>query len=57
MFGVNTWNFGPVSSPQHHAKVERRVAPYTRAIEGAMSAGTIKCWRTMEVVLASTLIT
>ena len=57
MFGVRTWDFGPVSSPQHHAKVERRVAPYKRAIENAMSSGTIKCWRTMEVVLASTLIT
>ena len=25
MFGVKTWDFGPVSSPQHHGKVERSV--------------------------------
>ena len=59
LFGIKEWGFGPVSSPQHHghSKVERRVAPYKRAIEAAMAAGTIPCRRTMEVVMASTLIT
>ena len=56
MFGVRTWDFGPVSSPQHHGKVERRVEPYNRAIKGAMAAGAITCRRTMEVVLAAALI-
>ena len=57
LFGVKEWDLEPVSSPQHPSKVERRVAPYKRAIETAMAAGTITCWRTMEVVMASTLIT
>ena len=46
-----------MSSPQHHGQVERRVKPYNRAIKGAMAAGTITCWRTLEVVLTSALIT
>ena len=46
-----------MSSPQHHGQVERRVEPYNRAIKGAMAAGTITCWRTLEVVLTSALIT
>ena len=49
--------FKPVSSPHHHSKVERRVAPYTRAIETAMAVGTKACSCTMKVVMASTLIT
>ena len=46
-----------MSSPQHHGQIERRVEPYNRAIAGAMAAGVIKCRRTLEVVLASALIT
>ena len=57
ILGVKSWDFGPVSSPQHHGQVERRVEPYNRAIAGAMAAGVIKCRRTLEVVLASALIT
>ena len=57
IFGVKSWDFGPVSSPQHHRQIERRVEPYNRAIAGAMAAGVIKCRRTLEVVLASALIT
>ena len=57
IFGVKHWDFGPVSSPPHHGQVERRVEPYNRAIKGAMAAGTITCWRTLEVVLTSALIT
>ena len=57
LFGIREWDFGPVSSPQHHSKVERRVAPYKRAIEAAMAAGSITCRRTMEVLMAKTLIT
>ena len=57
IFGVKEWDFGPVSSPQHHAKIERRVETYNRAIKGAMTAGLIKCRRTPEVVLTSALIT
>ena len=56
-FGVKSWDFGPVSSPQHHGQVERRVQPYNRAIAGARIAGMIKCRRTLEVVLASALCT
>ena len=39
--------------------MERRVEPYNmyRAIKGAMAAGMITCWRTLEVVLTSALIT
>ena len=57
LFGIKEWDFGPVSSLQHHSKVERRVAPYKRAIETAMAAGNITCRRTMEVVMTKTLIT
>jgi hypothetical protein len=57
IFGVKEWDFGPVSSPQHHAKIERRVEPYNRAIKGAMAAGIITDRRTLEVVLTSALIT
>ena len=60
IFGVQNWDFGPVSSPQRHGQVKRHVdtvEPYNRAIKGAMTAGTITCWRTLEVVLASALIT
>ena len=57
IFGAKQWDFGPVSSPQHHGQIERRVEPYNRAIKGAMAAGMITCWRTLEVVLASALIT
>ena len=57
IFGVKEWDFGPVSSPQHHAKIERRVEPYNRAIKGAIAAGIITCRRTVEVVLTSALIT
>ena len=42
---------------QPHGQVERQVKPYNRAIKGAMAAGTITCWRTLEVVLTSALIT
>ena len=56
-FGAKNWDFGPVSSPQHHGQIERRVEPYNRAIKGAMAAGMITCWRTLEVVLTSALIT
>ena len=56
IFGAKNWDFGPVSSPQHHGQIERRVEPYNRAIKGAMAAGMITCWRTLEVVLTSALI-
>ena len=46
-----------MSSPQHHGQIERRVEPYNRAIKGAMAAGMITCWRTLEVVLTSALVT
>ena len=57
IFGIKTWDYGAVTSPQHHAKIERRVEPYNRAIKAAMSAGVITCRPTLEVVLSSTLIT
>ena len=57
IFGVKEWDVGPASSPQHHAKIERRVEPCNIAIKGAMAAGIITDRRTLEVALASALIT
>ena len=57
MMGVPKWDYGPVTSPQHHAKVEVRMKPYNRALDQATNNGRIKCRRTLEVVLASACIT
>ena len=39
IFGAKHWDFGPVSTPQHHGQIERRVESYNRAIKSAMAAG------------------
>ena len=57
MFGVPEWDFGAVTSPQHHAKVEVRMKPYNEAIAQAVQDGRIQCRRTLEVVLACACIT
>lgn len=61
MFGVPKWDFGAVTSPQHHAKIEVRMKPYNEAIAQAVQDGHIQCRRTLdmtlEVVLASACIT
>ena len=57
MMGVPQWDFGAVTSPQHHGKIEVRMKPYNRALKLAMNDGHIKCRRTLEVVLAKACIT
>ena len=57
MLGVPKWDFGAVTSPQHHAKIEVRMKPYNEAIAQGAQDGHIQCRRTLEVVLASACIT
>ena len=57
MMGVPQWDFGAVTSPQHHGKIEVRMKPFNRALKLAMNDGHIKCRRTLEVVLAKACIT
>ena len=56
MMGVQEWDFGAVSHPEHHGKIERRVAPYKRAIEEAAAKGQITSREEMEIVLAKVQI-
>ena len=56
MMGIPEWDFGAVTSPQHHAKIEVRMKPYNDALELAMNDGQIKCRRTLEVILAQACI-
>ena len=57
LMGIPEWDFGAVTSPTHHAKVEVRMKPYKRAIKQATDDGQIKCRRSLEVVLAKAQIT
>ena len=57
MMGVPEWDFGAVTSPQHHGKIEVRMKPYNRALKLAANDGHIKCRRSLEVVLAKACIT
>ena len=56
MMGIPEWDFGAVTSPQHHAKIEVRMKPYNDALQLAMNDGHIKCRRTLEIVLAQACI-
>ena len=57
LIGIKEWDFGAVTSPQHHAKVEVRMKTFKRALLHAMNDGQIKDRRTLEIVLAAAVIT